>query len=223
MKLTKQYGATGIGFGFGRNEGYMGGDRMHIGFGADAFWGEAHEDEGTIAAAIDSITPGSKSLPKPTSETPEDEMALDTPQAQETNDVTQVARNDVETNAQQPAEITQASFSNPETPGMPETSIAMAETDFEAVNFEPETSSPTPAVDLSLPATNYRTASLSGTSTSKPVVTPAVNYPATKESTMDLASLPATQTPKLIDVKFDTNWISEANGKKQKTNETWMA
>ena len=180
-------------------------------------------------------------LSEPTSEPPpsaaEDEMALDTPQAQETNDVTQVAGNDVETNdvtqvagndvetnAQQPAEITQASFSNPETPGMPETSIAMAETDFEAVNFEPaETTSPTPAVDLSLPATNYRTASLSGTSSSKPVVTPAVNYPATKENTIDLASLPATKTPKLIDVKFDTNWISEANGKKQKTNETWMA
>jgi hypothetical protein len=224
MKLTKQYGATGIGFGFGRNDGYMGGDRMHIGFGADAFWGEAHEDEGTIAAAIDSITPGSKSLPKPTSETPEDEMALDTPQAQETNDVTQVARNDVETNAQQTAEITQALFSNPETPGMPETSIAMAETDFEAVNFEPEKTIPTPAADLSSPATNYRLARLPETSPVRSVVsTPAVNYSAPKEITVASTGLPATRTPKPLDIRFDTNWISEANRKKQKTNETWMA
>ena len=172
MTLTKQYGATGIGFGFGRNDGYMGGDRMHIGFGADAFWGEVHEDEGTIAAAIESITPGSKSLPEPNSEpTPsaaEDEISLGT-QAQETNDVTQVARNDVETNdvtqvarndvetndvtqvarndvetnAQQPAEITRASFSNLETSGISEKPTLQSA----ALDISPIVNSP-PLVEL---------------------------------------------------------------------------
>lgn len=170
-------------------------------------------------------------LSEPTSEPPlnaaEDEMAantIETPQAQETDNIPQVARNDIATDYLQPAKNIQASFSNPTTPGMPEKSIAMAEAEVEAVNFEPEKTIPTPVADLSSTASNYRSARLPETNPVRSVVsTPAVNYSAPKEITVASTGLPATRTPKPLDIRFDTNWISEANRKKQKTNETWMA
>lgn len=191
--------------------------------------------EEVIAALEDSP------LSEPTSEPPpsasEDEVAADTrtePQAKETNTEAQVAsnvpatentetpRNTVNSTATQPEEITRASFTNPETSRMSGTSIAMAGAEVEAVNFEPEKTTTTPAADLA-PPPNYRTASLSGTGAGRPVVTPAVNYSAPKETTVASAGLPATSAPKPLVVNFDTNWIAQANRKKPKTNETWMA
>jgi hypothetical protein len=218
ITLSRQYGATGIGFGFGREDGYMGGDRIHVGFGASAFWGEVSEDENNISAQIMGVESGSKSLPEPInpSAPPPPNIEIEEPKL--------VRGEETPSPATKENEIIQASFSNPITPVVTENSLAMAGTEIEAVNFEPErTTKTSQAVDLSSPATNYRTASLSGTNTSRQVVTPAVNYQAPKETTVASSGLPATRTPKQLNIKFDTNWISEANGKKQKTKETWMA
>jgi hypothetical protein len=230
------------GFGFGNNI-------LHVDWGGSRAWGyrngqatsnlQGLEYGGMPVEQLASWVSGgqkpeeviealeSSPLSKPTSEPPpsaaEDEMALDTPQVQGTNDVSQVARNNTETNDLKTAEISQASFSNLETPVTPEASLDMARAEIETVNFEPEKTASTPAVDLSPPATNYRTAGLSGANTSRPVVTPAVNYSAPKETTVASLGLPATRNPKPLDIKFDTNWIAEANRKNQKNNETWMA
>jgi hypothetical protein len=137
------------------------------------------------------------------------------PQAQETNDV-----------SQQSAEITQASFSNLETSGMSEitpVSLAMTNAGVETVNFEPSKLELTTA-DLT-PAPSYRTASLSGTNTSRPVVTPAASYVAPKESSVVSTGLPNKKTSKPLDsdLYFPRGWIEEANGTKRETNKTWMA
>jgi hypothetical protein len=118
--------------------------------------------------------------------------------------------------------VNSPSLTKSQSSGIPTVSPAMANAGVvETVNFEPSKLELVVA-DLT-PAPSYRTASLSGTNTSRQVVTPAVNYQAPKETTVASSGLPATRTPKQLNIKFDTNWISEANGKKQKTKETWMA
>lgn len=100
-------------------------------------------------------------------------------------------------------------------------SLAMDNVGVETINFERAKLELTPA-DLT-PASSYRTASLSGTNTSRPVVTPAASYVAPQESSGARAGLPNTKTPKPLDVNFDTDWISVANGTKRETNKTWVA
>lgn len=187
-----------------------------------ASWVSGGQKPEEVVAALEASP-----LSEPTSEPPpsaaEDEMAADTktePPAQQTNTEAQVASNTTTPDAARPTEITQASFVNPEASKMSETPITMAAA--EAVNFEPEKTTTTQAADLA-PPPNYRTASLSGTGAGRPVVTPAVNYSAPKETMVASAGLPATSAPKPLVVNFDTNWIEQANRKTTKTNETWMA
>lgn len=231
------------GFGFGNNI-------LHVDWGGSRAWGykngqatsnlQGLEYGGLPVSQLASWVSGgqkpeevvtaleSSPLSEPASEPPptssEDEMAADTrteKSPQKNNNETQLVSNVLDSGKPGTA-ANNTTPENLQTVDMKDVSLAMSGAEIEAVNFKPEKTSLAPAVDLSTPS-NYRTASLSRTVATRPVVTPAKSYSAPKETPVALSNLPVTRTPKPLVVKFDTDWILEANRKKPKTNETWMA